>query len=159
MADAAAIGYWRHAMGIRVLTIGFTGRSAQSFFDALASNNVRVLVDIRLRPDGQLAGFARRKDLPYFLERLANGCAYRYEPRLAPTDSILEAYRSSRDWDAYVAEFEALMDERGIPAALSPEQFADACLLCSEATPEACHRRLVAERLAREWPDVEIRHL
>ena len=61
----------------------------------------------------------------------------------------------------YVARFEALMEARGIPAALDPADFSveACCLLCSEATPEQCHRRLVAERLAAHWPDVEIVHL
>jgi uncharacterized protein (DUF488 family) len=33
------------------------------------------------------------------------------------------------------------------------------CLLCSEATPEHCHRRLVAEYLRDKWGGIEIVHL
>jgi uncharacterized protein (DUF488 family) len=60
-----------------------------------------------------------------------------------------------------VGRFEALLDERKIPAELDRSIFETAagCLLCSEATPEQCHRRLVAERLARHWPGLEIIHL
>jgi uncharacterized protein (DUF488 family) len=142
-----------------IYTIGFAGRTAESFFKALVRAGVRVLVDIRLRPSGQLAGFARQQDLPYFLEHLADGCGYRHMPELAPTKDILRSYRSSKDWAAYEVAFEALMDERHIPDALDPADFDNACLLCSEPTAEQCHRRLVAERLARAWPDTEIRHL
>jgi uncharacterized protein (DUF488 family) len=145
---------------VRILTIGFTQKSAERFFGLLGSNGVDVVVDIRLHPDGQLAGFAKRADLPYFLRRLAN-CDYRHQPLLTPSEEILKDYRNDRDWDRYVRRFEALMDERDVPAALDRALFerADCCLLCSEATPEQCHRRLVAERLARDWPDVEVVHL
>ncbi|MBM3495681.1 MAG: DUF488 domain-containing protein [Armatimonadetes bacterium] len=146
-------------MGTTIYTIGFAGRTAQSFFEDLASSGVRSLLDIRLRPDGQLAGFAKRQDLPFFLQRLVDGCAYRHLPELAPTDAILKTFRAEKDWDAYVTAFEALMDERNIPGELDPTIFGDACLLCSEATVAQCHRRLVAERLARAWPGTEIRHL
>ena len=92
---------------------------------------------------------------------LAGHCQYLYLPILAPTKSLLKDYREDRDWPRYVTRFEALMVERNIPAALDRSTFetATSCLFCSEATPEQCHRRLVAERLANHWPDVEIIHL
>src|SRR5262249_10880022 len=134
--------------------------SAERFFNLLGSNGVQVVVDIRLHPDGQLAGFAKRADLPFFLHRLTS-CVYRHEPLLGPSEEILKDYRKDRDWGRYVRRFEALMDERHVPAALDRAVFerSDCCLLCSEATPDQCHRRLVAERMARDWPDVEIVHL
>jgi uncharacterized protein (DUF488 family) len=145
---------------VRVLTIGFTQKSAERFFDLLASNGVQCLVDVRLHPDGQLAGFAKRADLPFFLRRLAN-CDYQHLPALAPTDEILKDYRADHDWAKYVRRFEALMDERAIPDALDRTLFVgkDCCLLCSEATPEQCHRRLVVERMAKTWHGIEIVHL
>jgi uncharacterized protein (DUF488 family) len=145
---------------MRVLTIGFTQKSAERFFSTLVSGGVQVVVDVRLHPDGQLAGFAKRGDLPYLLRHLAN-CGYRHLPELAPSEDILKDYRKDHDWNKYVDRFEALMDERGIPDALDQSLFArnDCCLLCSEATPERCHRRLLAERLERAWPGVEIVHL
>lgn len=145
---------------MRLLTIGFTQKSAEQFFDLLQKNTVQMLVDIRLHPDGQLAGFAKRGDLPFFLRRLAN-CDYRHMAFLAPSEDILTDYRKDRDWNRYVRRFEALMDERGIPETLDRWFFEDhdCCLLCSEATPERCHRRLVAERLARVWTATEVVHL
>jgi len=142
-------------------TIGFTQKSAQQFFSLLLENGVQRLVDIRLNPHGQLSGFARQEDLPYFLNKLAGGCQYLYLPLLAPTRELLKEIRESGDWEHYVPRFEALMDERSVPAALDRSIFESAacCLLCSEATPDHCHRRLVAERLARSWPGVQIVHL
>ncbi|MBN2549603.1 MAG: DUF488 domain-containing protein [Anaerolineales bacterium] len=146
---------------MKIFTIGFTQKSAQQFFELLRQNQIQRLVDIRLRPQGQLAGFARQGDLPYFLEHLADGCRYVHLPMLAPTTEILDSYRAGKNWTLYVERFEALMDERDIPAALDREAFErwTSCLLCSEATPKQCHRRLVAERLATHWSGVEIVHL
>jgi uncharacterized protein (DUF488 family) len=142
-------------------TIGFTHKSAQQFFNLLLENGIRRLIDIRINPHGQLSGFARQEDLPYFLKELSGGCQYVYLPLLAPTKEMMNDFREKGDWEQYVSRFEALMDERDIPAALDRSIFESAacCLLCSEATPEHCHRRLVAERLARSWPDVQIVHL
>lgn len=146
---------------MKLYTIGFTQKTAQEFFETLRNNQVGLLVDIRLRPGGQLAGFAKQDDLPYFLECLAGGCQYLHLPELAPTKEILDGYRADHDWPKYVASFEALMDERDIPNSLDRSLFEqnNCCLLCSEATPEKCHRRLVAERLAAHWNDLEIIHL
>ncbi len=146
--------------GVRLYTIGFTQKPAERFFGLLREHGVGQLVDVRLHPGGQLAGFAKQGDLRYFLASLA-GCGYRHLPELAPTDEILGDYRKDRDWDRYVARFEALMDERGVPNSLDEGMFREAtcCLLCSEATPARCHRRLVAERLARAWSGVEVVHL
>ncbi len=147
---------------MKLYTIGFTQKTAQQFFTLLKDHHVQRLADIRLRPDGQLAGFAKRDDLPYFLANLADGCTYVHLPLLAPTKEILDGYHRDHNWPHYMASFEALMDERGIPdGRLERDEFErlTTCLLCSEPTPEKCHRRLVAERLAAAWPGVEVIHL
>jgi uncharacterized protein (DUF488 family) len=145
---------------MKLYTIGFTQKTAQRFFELLAENGVERVVDIRLKPDGQLSGFAKSGDLAWFLQQL-NDCAYVHLPQLAPPADLLSDYRSNHDWSAYVPRFEAAMDERNVPASLDRASFEERvnCLLCSEPGPEQCHRRLVAERLARTWPDVEVIHL
>ena len=146
---------------MKLYTVGFTQKSAETFFTLLRANGIRKLVDIRINPHGQLSGFARQEDLPYFLRLLADGCRYQHLPVLAPTRDLLKEYRADGDWGRYTERFEQLMDERGIPALLDRAEFEDGpcVLLCSEATPGQCHRRLVAERLAAAWPGVEIVHL
>lgn len=146
---------------MKLYTIGFTKKRAATFFELLTLHHVQRLADIRLRPDGQLAGFAKKDDFPFFLTHLANGCQYVHLPELAPTKAILDDYRDDGDWLRYVARFEKLMDERGIPTSLDRQEFElfSTCLLCGEAKADKCHRRLVAERLAAFWPDVEIIHL
>lgn len=145
---------------MKLYTIGFTQKSAARFFNLLAEHGVERVVDIRLKPGGQLSGFAKQQDLAWFLDRL-NGAEYIHLPQLAPSAEIRDDYRKDHDWERYVPRFEALMDERDIPENLDRASFNEtiSCLLCSEPTPERCHRRLVAERLAREWGDVEVIHL
>jgi uncharacterized protein (DUF488 family) len=146
---------------MKIYTIGFTKKSAQTFFELLRQNGVQRLVDIRLKPSGQLSGFAKKEDLPYFLDQLSGGCTYVHLPELAPSEEVLSAYRETKHWPLYEAQFQALMDSRDIPGILDRASFEKqaSCLLCSEDTPKQCHRRLVAERLAEHWPDVEIIHL
>ena len=146
---------------MKIYTIGFTKKTAQTFFELLKANGVQRLVDIRLRPSGQLAGFAKQDDLPYFLDRLAGGCSYVHLPELAPSDEILDNYRDKKDWADYETQFQALMDQMNIPGALERSSFERqiCCLLCSEDKPDHCHRRLVAERLAEQWSDAEIIHI
>lgn len=145
---------------MKLYTIGFARKSARQFFDLLQQNGVESLVDIRLRPGGRLAGFTKKEDLRYFLEKLI-GCDYRHLLQLAPTDEILNAYRASGDWTQFEQEFQALMDQRGIPETLDRTLFEEktCCLLCSEPAADHCHRRFVAERLAQAWGDVEVIHL
>ena len=145
---------------MKLYTIGFTQKSAERFFNLLAEHGVERVVDIRLKPGGQLSGFAKQQDLAWFLDRLV-GADYVHLPVLAPSEAIRDDYRKDHDWERYVPRFEALMDERGVPDALDRAALEEkiCCLLCSEPGPERCHRRLVAERLAREWGEVEIVHL
>lgn len=146
---------------MNLYTIGFTQKRAREFFGLLRDARIERLVDIRLKPSGQLAGFAKQEDLPYFLRELADRCQYTHLPLLAPTQEILEAYRQDHDWQRYVERFERLMDERHIPFSLGKEMFENerCCLLCSEALPEKCHRRLAAERIAAFWTGFDIVHL
>jgi uncharacterized protein (DUF488 family) len=144
---------------VRLSTIGFTQTSARAFFTAVMESGARRLVDVRLENRSQLAGFAKRDDLAYFLERIA-GLPYEHLPSLAPTRDLLDAYRAKRlDWLGYREAFIALLQQRHVERAIARERLAGACLLCSEHRPERCHRRLVAEYLGSHWGDVEIVHL
>lgn len=145
---------------IQLATIGFTRSSAEHFFARLAAAGVRTVVDVRLHNSSQLAGFAKAGDLAWFLRTLA-GIAYRPEPLLAPTEAMLGAYRGKAiGWPVYAAQFRDLLAERRVEAAIAPESLDGACLLCSEATPYHCHRRVAAEYLAERWGRaVAIEHL
>lgn len=144
---------------MRIFTIGFTKKSAETFFSLLSGSGAKRLVDVRLNNVSQLAGFAKKDDLKYFLRAI---CAmdYVHLPELAPTQAMLDAYKKEKgDWTAYEVQFLDLMKSREIEKSLSKDVLADACLLCSEDKPQHCHRRLVAEYLRDSWGNVEILHI
>ncbi len=143
----------------RVLTIGFTKKNAQQFFTALLDARVKRLIDVRLNNKSQLAGFTKTDDLRYFLTAIGN-IEYVHLPILAPTQPLLDAYKKNGgDWDTYEREFRKLMKERHVENVVSRDLLEDACLLCSEPTPEHCHRRLVVEHLQDEWGSFPVEHL
>ena len=144
---------------MKLYTIGFTKTSAESFFTRLRDGGVKRVVDVRLNNVSQLAGFAKKDDLRYFLQAIV-GIEYAHCPVLAPTQGMLDSYRKAGgDWAEYERRFLDLMAERRIEEAVRPDLLDDACLLCSEDKPHHCHRRLVAEYLQEKWGGVEIDHL
>jgi uncharacterized protein (DUF488 family) len=145
--------------GPRVFTIGFTQKSAAEFFGLLRKSGAKKLIDVRLNNVSQLAGFAKRDDLQFFLRELCQ-MEYAHEPRLAPTKALLDAYKKEKgDWPVYERNFIALMQQRRIEKIVSPAAVDMACLLCSEHTPEHCHRRLVVEYLGAKWGGINVTHL
>ncbi|AMV19048.1 DUF488 family protein [Planctomyces sp. SH-PL14] len=143
----------------RLWTIGFTKKSAEHFFNSLRDAGVKRLIDVRLNNISQLAGFAKRDDLRFFLKDLA-GIEYSHLLDLAPLEGMLDAYKKKRiSWAAYELQFLQLMRDRRIEEVLPRELFDASCLLCSEDTPHHCHRRLVAEYLQGHWKDFSVRHL
>ncbi len=144
---------------MKVFTIGFTKTSAESFFNRLRKAGVKKVVDVRLNNVSQLAGFAKKDDLRYFLKAICD-IDYIHEPDFAPTQEMLDAYKKDDgDWSDYERQFLALIQYRHIEQSMPRESLDLACLLCSEDTPEHCHRRLVAEYLKEKWGEVEIVHL
>ncbi|MET4700099.1 uncharacterized protein (DUF488 family) [Constrictibacter sp. MBR-5] len=136
---------------LRVTTIGFTKSSAAHFFGRLRAAGVRRVMDVRLHNTSQLAGFAKADDLAWFLKSLG-GIDYVHEPLLAPTADILDAFKKRKgDWRLYERQFLDLMQSRRIETTLAPDAFDGTCLLCSEATPHHCHRRLVVDYLNAKW--------
>ncbi len=161
-ADAGRIhgGRWAGATLNAVYTIGFTRKTAERFFELLTGAGVETLVDIRLHNRSQLAGFAKQGDLAWFASELA-GIEYVHVPELAPTQALFDAFKKhGGSWEAFERDFRQLMEERGAYELLDRELLRRSpCFLCSEASPERCHRRLVAEALAATGPGVEVVHL
>jgi uncharacterized protein (DUF488 family) len=136
---------------IKLSTIGFTKTNAEGFFERLQKAGVRTVIDVRLHNTSQLAAFAKAEDLAYFLKKIGN-IKYVHQPLFAPTDSMLKSFKKEKgDWDTYEERFLALMTERQIEKRIAPDMLDGACLLCSEATPHHCHRRLVCEYLNERW--------
>ena len=144
---------------MKLFTIGFTKKSAETFFTRLQSAGVQRLVDVRLNNVSQLAGFAKKNDLAYFTKAICR-IDYVHMPSLAPTSEILDAYKKHKgDWGLYERQFLSLIESRKIEETTPPPLLDGACLLCSEEKPHQCHRRLVAEYLREHWGNIEIEHI
>ena len=144
---------------LTVCTIGFTRKSLRNFVGLLNQAEVEKVIDIRLRNTSQLAGYSKKDDLAFVLDLC--GIAYEHIQDLAPTEEILNEYHKTKDWQQFEKRFHDLLEGRDpvTSTVRAASGHATVCLLCTEETPEKCHRRLVAEYLGARLPDVEVRHL
>lgn len=144
---------------IKLYTIGFTGKPAEKFFNLLRNSGVKKIVDTRINNVSQLAGFAKGSDLKFFAKEIGD-ISYEHNIDFAPTKELLTRYRNKKmTWEEYEVEYLNLLDMRKIATKTDIEKLHGSCLLCSEHTPEKCHRRLLAEYLKHVKSDVEIIHL
>lgn len=145
---------------LKIFTIGFTGTTAENFFDRLRRAGVKKVIDTRLWADTQLSGFAKKRDLPFLLQNLS-GAAYEHKIDLAPSENILKDFKNKKiGWPEYESRYLQLLHDRHIADTLVQDDVSSACFLCAEKTPHYCHRRLLAEYLQREWSvAMEIVHL
>ena len=154
-----------------VVAIGVYGWGLDSFRAALRSANVGLVLDIRQRRGvrGSQYAWANAKRLESALGDA--GIRYRHVPELAPTTELRQLqYREDERRDvgkrertelayAYRHRFtHEILDRVDLaPLVASLPTDAGSALLCVERDPAACHRSLVAERLARDH-SVSIRH-
>ena len=144
---------------IKLFTIGFTNKSAQKFFELKKKNEVVKIVDTRINNTSQLSGFAKGNDLSFFAKEVGN-MGYLHKIDFAPTKELLEKYRKGIiTWEEYEPEYLNLLDIRKVGNTINIADLHQNCLLCSEHTPEKCHRRLLAEYLKARFNNIEIHHL
>jgi len=146
---------------VKIYTLGFTQKTARQFFEALRQAGIGRLIDVRLKNASQLAGFSKKDDLAYFLEVICRA-EYIHEPLLAPTEELLDFYKKRHgSWTEFQERFLSLLAERRIEERLDRRLFAEkpTVLLCSEASPEHCHRRFIVDYLGQKWGDVTPVHL
>lgn len=144
---------------IRLFTIGFTKKSASTFFEKLKQEGIKKIIDTRLNNTSQLSGFAKQADLQYFLKQIAD-IDYQHQLSLAPTQEMLSAYKKkTMAWEDYSRRYLDLIQQRNIEKSIEKEDLNNSCFLCSEDKPHYCHRRLAAEYLQSKFTDIEIIHL
>jgi uncharacterized protein (DUF488 family) len=156
----------------QVATIGVYEWDLDTFLAALAQAEVGLLIDVRQRRGvrGPQYAWANAVRLQNALARA--DISYRHEKRLAPTTELRHLQyaedarlgvgkRSRRELAAqYSIRYTREILDRfplGELVAELPED-APTALMCVERDPEACHRSLVAQRLADQH-GVAVRHL
>jgi len=144
----------------RLYTIGFCGWTAEDFFETLRNSKTVRLIDVRRNNNRQLDGFTKITHFPYFLRELCS-MSYCYVPSLAPDQALFDDWqRRDITWGEYESRYSELISERKALDDLDPFWFSElCCLLCSEPTPEHCHRRLLAGMIKEIITDIEITHL
>ena len=151
----------KHKEGLMsaLYTVGFSGKDAKTFFELLRLNRIKTLLDVRLNNVSQLAGYTKKNDLAYFLDRICN-IQYLHLPILAPTKEILDNYKNKKiSWAEYESKYIHIINERKIESRLKDVDFNDACLLCSEKTADQCHRRLAGDIIRNMYQIGKITHL
>ena len=144
-----------------IYTMGFAQKNAETFFELIKKNEIELLIDIRLNNKSQLAGFTKGPDLKYFLKRICN-CEYDHCIEFAPTKEILDAYKKNQiSWQQYVDQFIPLMERRNAVEIFNKKykNFNSVCFLCSEPTPEKCHRRLLSDIICKHDTNINIKHI
>ena len=145
---------------ITLYTIGFTKKSAEQFFNLLRDNDVKQLIDVRISNSSQLAGFAKGKDLEFFVKEICH-IPYKHIIDFAPSKELLDQWHKQEvTWEEYVKVYTDLLKDRDVLRKYGVKSFDGSCFLCSEDTPEQCHRRLLAEYFKKHSADpVKIVHL
>lgn len=144
---------------IKLFTIGFTEKSAETFFDLLQKSKVKKIIDVRLNNSSQLSGYAKGRDLKYFAKEIAN-IDYVHIVDLAPTKALLSGYRKKLiNWEEYVYKYNNILKERKVLDSLDISSLDYSCFLCSEHKPDKCHRRLLVEYIKKENKEIIINHL
>lgn len=157
----------------KIVTIGVYGYAEAEFFHALQEAGVDTFCDLRQRRGlrGATYAFANSKRLQTRLADL--GIRYLHRKDLAPTKAIRERQKeadkksktakrqratlSPAFIDAYREEILADFTPESLWEEL-PDDVQVVALFCVEREPVACHRSLVAEKLALD-PAVSVAHL
>lgn len=97
---------------MRISTISAYETSAEDFFGRLGDWKADLVLDTRLKNTNQLAGFTKRDDLAFFVERIARA-RYVHDKLFAPAPTMLERYlHGNIGWEAYADAYREDMRER-----------------------------------------------
>lgn len=139
----------------KIFTIGFSGKKPDDFLDILNAAKINCVWDIRLWRTSRFVPFYSGTNLAAAL-----GDRYEYHPKFAPSTEILAGYKDGRiTWPDYERMYRELLATRHPTTELAPNDLDHICLLCTEKCATQCHRRLAAEYIAEQFPDIEIIHL
>lgn len=97
---------------MKINTISAYETSAEQFFGRLEQWEVDLVLDVRLKNTNQLAGFTKKHDLDFFVDRILHA-RYIHDKLFAPTPTMLERYlHGNIGWDAYADAYREDMRER-----------------------------------------------
>lgn len=157
----------------RIVTIGVYGFEEEAFFQSLLAAHVDTFCDIRGRRGlrGSLYAFGNSQHLQQRLQEL--GIRYVYCKELAPSEELRERLKqedkkhgiAKRKREQLPASFVQTYEQETLShfdAQAFMQQLGEeakvVCLFCVEGKPSACHRSLVAQKLAHDL-QLEVEHI
>lgn len=143
---------------MKIFTIGYEKKEIRQFIDILKGNRIELLIDIRAVPHSRNK-FYTKKNLESELRD--SGIEYLLKKELGSEKNIRDKVKSDGDYDYFFAEYENSLRNK-IPILNELASLARSktiCLLCYEEDFNHCHRRAVADALARLDVEFEIIHL
>ena len=155
-----------------MVTIGVYGWDLTSFVRALAAADVRLLIDVRQRRGVRGREYAWANSARLQTALGGAGVTYEHHKELAPTTELRHVQyaedarrgegKRSRTVLApqYATRYTREILDHAQLDLVADELPADgaAALFCVERDPEACHRSIIAKRLAAEY-DIAVSHL
>lgn len=142
-------------VGDPVFTIGYQGRSLQEFCQVLVTNEISVVVDVRLTPWSRRPGFAKTA-LSAALAQA--GVRYVHEPTLGNPKENRESFQLD-DPEPGRAAFRTRMLGSGLGAlrhVASLMKSERTALLCMESDDARCHRQVIVDALLEMEPTMRV---
>lgn len=136
---------------MEVHTLSAYGTSAESFFGRLWEWDVDLVLDTRLKNTNQLAGFTKKRDLEFFVNKLTRA-HYAHDPLFAPASTVLERYlHGNMTWQEYASTYLDELNERtAVPLFFDRYGAFESVALLGTATGERhSHVEVLAEALAK----------
>lgn len=139
----------------RLVSVGYEGRDAGELVGFLRSNQVDVLIDVRLNPISRKPGLSKTR-LSEVLR--ASGIGYIHFRELGNPKDNRDGFRAGEK--AAIDRFRSILQDETAKRALGHvSELLDrevVALLCFEHEHSTCHRGLVAEALAEKKPALSI---
>jgi len=138
---------------MKVFTVGYGGRNKEEFLALIRNNGIRTIIDVRLRPDRSSMGiWIKAKTSDKGIEKWLSEAGIGYRSLIELGNVFLEF----ADWQE---RYGKLLESSG---ELLTDRLSDIsdpiCLLCADKRVAECHRKLIAEYLAR-YKGAEVHHL
>ena len=140
-----------------IWTIGYETLLPEPLLAELTSAGVQRLIDVRFRPQSRRPGMSKTRLAARLQEA---GIAYEHRRALGTPPDLRWLYKAGRLDEAAEGYRRHVEANAGVELdALAAELDDDrprTALLCLEADPAACHRRVITEALARRRPDLAV---
>ncbi|MCD4665444.1 MAG: DUF488 domain-containing protein [Bacteroidales bacterium] len=143
-----------------LFTIGYEGKSLETYINILIRNNIKVLCDVRKNPISRKYGFSKKT--------LQNACEavnikYFHLPELGIVSGKRKNLNTQEDYNLLFKEYEenVIPEQKKSLSVIEDlvKEYKRVSLTCYEASPEQCHRTRVANKIHNLNNYVPLKHL